>query len=145
MDEQESKNGEAPEITDGKPVEEADVGTKAESSVPSGKSEKNIDGAGSRTFTMRELLNELKTEEAGAGKEVIAESASGGEEVRRVSTAASDGSRRDVGSSFRLVFFLLAGWDIFPVYMSIGQILTDLGNSTVVFRSMFEFRLRSLS
>ncbi|KAH0465501.1 hypothetical protein IEQ34_005604 [Dendrobium chrysotoxum] len=100
MEEKESKNGEAPEIPDGKQVEEADVGTKEENSVPSGKAEQNIDGAGSRTFTMRELLNELKNEEAGAGKEVIAESASGGEEVRRVSTAASDGSRRDVGSSF---------------------------------------------
>lgn len=104
MEERESKNDEAlvpaPEIQDGNLVEEADVGTTEESSIPSGKPVQNINGAGSRTFTMRELLNELKNEEAGGGKEVVAENASGGEDALRGSTAASDGSRRDGGSSF---------------------------------------------
>ncbi|XP_020587443.1 uncharacterized protein LOC110029476 [Phalaenopsis equestris] len=102
MEERESKNEEAPatENDEGNLAEEASGGTKEESLIVSGKSEQIIDEAGSRTFTMRELLNELKNEEAGAGKEAIAENSSCGEEVQRASTAASDGSRRDGGSSF---------------------------------------------
>ncbi|PKA46514.1 hypothetical protein AXF42_Ash012647 [Apostasia shenzhenica] len=100
MVEQGSKDDEAPmttpEIQNGTVAEVADPGVEGKEITSSGGSEKDLGGEGSRTFTMRELLNELKVEEAGARNEV-----SGGEdEARRVSTAASDGSRRDGESSF---------------------------------------------
>lgn len=151
MEERESKNDEAPapEIEDGNLSEEADVGTKDASSIPNGESEQNIDGAGSRTFTMRELLNELKNEEAGAGKGVIAENASsGGEEARRGSTAASDGSRRDGVSSFRSVGRYLLPVDVSIFVRSRRTWVLLFGFRSIrmlVFRSMFRFMLLCLT
>ncbi|KAK8964422.1 hypothetical protein KSP40_PGU006987 [Platanthera guangdongensis] len=118
MEDTESKNDEeaTPEIQSGNVVEEADTGAaETESSIPPRGSEKGIGGTGNWTFTMRELLSELKNEEAGAGKEVAADNSSGGEEVRRESTAASDGSHRDAGSSLSQESFpphSIAGNDI---------------------------------
>lgn len=53
-------------------------------------------GEGSRTFTMRELLNELKEGE----KRSVEEGSAG---ANRASDAAIDGSRTDAGLSYKLV------------------------------------------
>lgn len=62
-------------------------------------------GEGSRTFTMRELLNELKEGE----KRSVEEGSAG---ANRASDAAIDGSRTDAGLSYKLVIvrWILLKW-----------------------------------
>lgn len=57
-------------------------------------------GEGNRTFTMRELYNDLKD-----GKTVDRNGSSEADALRR-STAASDGDRREASSSYRSVFWI---------------------------------------
>ncbi|KAG0488584.1 hypothetical protein HPP92_007395 [Vanilla planifolia] len=100
---QDSTNGEmassAQEIQNGDMKAGETGADEKESASPSEGVDKSIGGSGSRTFTMRELLNELK-EGSGVGNEATVDEDSGGYEAHRASTAASDGSHRHGGSSF---------------------------------------------
>ncbi|XP_058104906.1 protein HLB1 isoform X2 [Magnolia sinica] len=110
-DEPEPKNGENPEFPNGS---EPDLPTKAdpdpaveeeteirsndvEKPSPSDEIERSEIGNGeeNRTLTMRELLNELKEEKSPERNEASEE----GGGLRRSTATASDGERRDVGSS----------------------------------------------
>nr|XP_019705744.1 protein HLB1 [Elaeis guineensis] len=106
MDENASKTGESPELPNGteaeakesriEPAAEATEGGIASEGAakeppPAGKTQP-LNGDGSRTFTMRELLNELKEEKGAEGTE---RSGSNGGDARGESTAASSSYSQD--------------------------------------------------
>lgn len=73
-----------------------DLSTVNSDQDPSTANPSLSNGEGSRTFTMRELLNELKEGE----KRSVEEGSAG---ANRASDAAIDGSRTDAGLSYKLV------------------------------------------